>query len=123
MPARAKQPSLLTRRDVLKRATLGFGSLAMMDLLTRTQAVAGSGRSAAGASAPHFPARAKRVIYIFLDGGLSQVDSYDYKPRLSQDDGKPLPASIAKPPKVVTSRACIAARRLAERTGLCPTSR
>ena len=36
-------------------------------------------------------------IYIFLDGGLSHVDSYDYKPLLQRDDGKPLPASIAKP--------------------------
>src|SRR5687768_13776957 len=91
----------LSRRDVLRRATLGFGSLALMDLLSR------SSHGASRASAPlvrplaarpaHFPARAKRVIYIFLDGGLSQIDSYDYKPLLQRDDGKPLPASIAKP--------------------------
>src|SRR4051794_22313103 len=86
----------LSRRDVLRRATLGFGSLALADLLSRTSLAAG----AASALAPrltHFPARAKRVIYLFLDGGLSQVDSYDYKPLLQRDDGKPLPASIAKP--------------------------
>lgn len=91
---------------MLRRATLGFGSLAMIDLLSRrSPALAaplpaittGAGVSPLAARPPHFPARAKRVIYIFLDGGLSQVDSYDYKPLLQRDDGKPLPASIAKP--------------------------
>src|SRR5690348_1085164 len=84
--------SLSTRRDMLKRAMLGFGSLAMTDLLVR--------QSFAGPLAPRsplFPARAKRIIYIFLDGGISQIDWYDYKPRLQIDDGKPLPASIHKP--------------------------
>jgi len=88
--------NLLSRRDVLRRATLGFGSLALADLLSRTSLAAGAASSLAP-RATHFPARAKRVIYIFLDGGLSQVDSYDYKPQLQRDDGKPLPASIAKP--------------------------
>jgi hypothetical protein len=64
----------------------------MVDLLARTATAA-----PVSAAAPAFPARAKRVIYVFLDGGLSQVDSYDYKPMLNRDDGKPLPASIAKP--------------------------
>ena len=44
--------------------------------------------------APDLVAKARRIIYIFLDGGLSQIDSYDYKPLLQRDDGKPLPASI-----------------------------
>ena len=73
---------------------LGFGSLAMIDLLGR-RALASSGASLA--RPPHFAPRAKRVIYIFLDGGLSHIDSYDFKPLLNRDDGKPLPASIAKP--------------------------
>ena len=83
---------LLTRRDMLKRAMLGFGSLAMTDLLVR-QAFADAPLAA---KTPFIPARAKRVIYIFLDGGISQIDSYDYKPLLQRDDGKPLPASIHK---------------------------
>src|SRR5690349_14037602 len=99
----------MTRRDMLRRATLGFGSLAMMDLLARRSLAAGAATTAPAlpkallsanplaARQPHFAARAKRVIYIFLDGGLSQVDSYDYKPLLQRDDGKPLPAGIAKP--------------------------
>ncbi len=93
--------NLLSRRDVLRRATLGFGALAMSDLLARASALASTTTASTAnplaATAPHFAARAKRVIYIFLDGGISQVDSYDYKPRLKTDDGKPLPSSIAKP--------------------------
>src|SRR5580765_3312107 len=97
--------TFMTRRQMLRRATLGFGSLAMMDLLARRSLAAGtaglpkpllSARPLV-AKAPHFPAKAKRVIYLFLDGGLSQVDSYDYKPLLQRDDGKPLPPSIARP--------------------------
>ena len=88
----------MTRRDVLRRATLGFGALALTDLLSRASiATAGTIANPLAARAAHFAPRAKRVIYIFLDGGLSQIDSYDYKPRLQTDDGKPLPASIAKP--------------------------
>jgi hypothetical protein len=85
--------NLLSRREVLRRATLGFGSLALADLLSRTSVAS----SSLSPRMPHFAPRAKRVIYIFLDGGLSQIDSYDYKPLLQRDDGKPLPASIAKP--------------------------
>lgn len=81
---------------MLKRAMLGFGSLAMTDLLVR-QTFAGEISTPLAAKSPLFPARAKRVIYIFLDGGISQVDSYDYKPLLQRDDGKALPASIHKP--------------------------
>src|SRR3954447_14453078 len=91
-----RNTNLLSRRDVLRRATLGFGSLALADLLSRTSLASGAVSSLAP-RATHFPARAKRVIYLFLDGGLSQIDSYDYKPLLQRDDGKPLPGSIAKP--------------------------
>jgi hypothetical protein len=79
---------------MLRQAMLGFGSVAMMDLLARRSAAE---LSPAIIPAPNFLPRAKRAIYIFLDGGLSHVDSYDYKPLLQRDDGKPLPASIAKP--------------------------
>jgi hypothetical protein len=73
---------LLTRRQALQSAACGFGYLALADL--------------AGAAAPdplapkvpHLPARAKRVIFLFMQGGPSHVDSFDYKPRLDRDDGK-----------------------------------
>ncbi len=86
---------MISRRSLLSRAMLGFGSLAMMDLLARPSL--GASVNPLAPRPAHFPARAKRVIYIFLDGGLSHIDSYDYKPALQRDDGKPLPASIAKP--------------------------
>jgi hypothetical protein len=85
------QPSL-SRREVLKRSAAGFGSLALASLLgeaadssadTRINPLAGQ--------APHFPARAKRVIFLFMSGGPSQVDTFDYKPLLARDDGKPIP--------------------------------
>ncbi|MFY7967948.1 MAG: DUF1501 domain-containing protein, partial [Pirellulaceae bacterium] len=43
----------------------------------------------------HFPARVKRIIFLFMHGGVSHIDSFDYKPLLERDDGKPLP--FAKP--------------------------
>ena len=54
---------------------------------------AGGGRSPANPLAPrppHFAPRAKRVIFLFMQGGVSQVDSFDYKPRPGKDDGKML---------------------------------
>jgi hypothetical protein len=90
----------LSRRSILRRATLGFGSIALADLLARrslADALQSPAPNPLRARPPHFAPRAKRVIYLFLDGGLSHVDSYDYKPLLQRDDGKPLPASIAKP--------------------------
>jgi hypothetical protein len=86
----------LSRRQMLRRATLGFGSLALADLLSRT-ALGSSVENPLAARAPDFAPRARRIIYIFLDGGLSSIDSYDFKPLLQRDDGKPLPASISKP--------------------------
>jgi len=85
----------LSRRKLLQRATLGFGGLALMDLLSRASAATITNPLAP--RLPHFRPTARRVIYIFLDGGLSHLDSYDYKPLLQRDDGKPLPSTIAKP--------------------------
>ncbi len=93
-----------SRRQILQRAALGFGGVALTDLLTR-QARGQTygqthGQESVGfshVSAPHFAPRAKQIIYIFLDGGVSHLDTYDYKPLLQRDDGKPLPESIRKP--------------------------
>jgi len=71
---------LMTRRDALKAAACGFGYLALAGMSAQA---AGAGRPG-----PHFPPRAKRVIFLFMQGGVSHVDSYDYKPRLEKDDGK-----------------------------------
>jgi len=93
-----------SRRQILQRAALGFGGVALTDLLAR-QARGQTygqthGQESVGfshVSAPHFAPRAKQIIYIFLDGGVSHLDTYDYKPLLQRDDGKPLPQSIRKP--------------------------
>src|SRR6185312_7511755 len=76
---------LFSRREMLRQAACGFGSLALAGLAT--------GQAAAAANplaprAPHFPARAKRVIFLFMQGGVSHVDSFDYKPQLEKHDGK-----------------------------------
>ncbi|MCW5976429.1 MAG: DUF1501 domain-containing protein [Bryobacteraceae bacterium] len=95
---------LLSRRELLKASSAGFGSLALAGLLGEA-ARAGSviGSAAADPLAPkppHFEARAKRVIFLFMHGGPSQVDTFDYKPLLKRDHGKPLPFER---PKVVSS--------------------
>jgi len=83
---------IVSRRRMLQASSAGFGALAMAAMLGEERAEAG-GPSAdpLAPKAPHFPARAKRVIFLFMKGGPSHVDTFDYKPRLQRDDGKPLP--------------------------------
>ncbi|WP_153556968.1 DUF1501 domain-containing protein [Roseimaritima sediminicola] len=85
-------PSLSGRRDALKTLGCGFGYLAAAALASRTnpaQAAAGGVQSVnpLAAQPPHFTPRAKRVIFLFMQGGPSQVDTFDYKPALAQYDG------------------------------------
>ncbi len=83
-------PVPIRRRDLLKSAGCGFGYLALASLAAE-QAAAGAGAlNPLVPRSPHFPAKAKRVIFLFMQGGVSQVDSFDYKPRLARDDGKSL---------------------------------
>lgn len=77
-----------TRRDMLRSAATGFGYMAFADLAR--QAVADATNPLA-VKACHHPARAKRIIFLFMHGGPSQVDTFDHKPRLDIDDGKDLP--------------------------------
>jgi hypothetical protein len=76
------------RRELLKSTALGFGMLALQDLLQGAEAAP---RDPLKPRAPHFAPKAKRVIFLFMHGGPSQVDTFDYKPKLAIDDGKPLP--------------------------------
>mgnify|MGYP005851040273 CR=1 FL=1 len=86
---------VLCRRQMLRQCAAGFGSVALAALLAE-EARAGSGASDPLApKAPHFPPRAKRVIFLFMKGGPSHLDTFDPKPRLSREHGKPLP--FAKP--------------------------
>lgn len=89
----------MKRRDLLQLSSAGFGSLALSGILGLEQARAAAADPLA-VRAPHFPGRAKRVIFLFMHGGPSQVDTFDYKPLLKRDHGKPLPFAR---PKVVSS--------------------
>ena len=79
---------MISRRRALKNSALGFGYLALADLLAGE---ARGGEPSGSTKAPHFPARAKRVIFLFMKGGPSHVDTFDPKPLLTRDDGKPFP--------------------------------
>jgi hypothetical protein len=85
-----------TRREMLTQCSVGFGMLALAGLLSEEEARAvGVYKNPLAPKAPMFPAKAKRVIYLFMHGGPSQVDTFDPKPLLTRDNGKPLP--FAKP--------------------------
>jgi hypothetical protein len=80
-----------SRRDLLLRAGGGFGGLALIDLLTRDGYFARGGERAGplAPKAPHFPAKARHVVFLFMNGAPSQVDTLDPKPELDKYDGKP----------------------------------
>ena len=87
------------RRQFLSDCGVGLGKIALAGLLT--DALSGSAIQAATAAAnplapkpPHFPAKAKRVIHLFMAGAPSQLDLFDYKPELAKLEGKPLPPSV-----------------------------
>ena len=91
-------PEVLTRvsrRALLGRSAVGFGSLALASMLATDAAGAPSGLDPLDPKVPHLVARATRVIFLFMKGGPSHLDTFDPKPLLDRDDGKPLP--FAKP--------------------------
>lgn len=88
----------LSRRELLRVSSAGFGSLALAGLMGQEARAAAP--NPLEPRAPHFPAKAKRIIFLFMHGGPSQVDTFDYKPLLQRDHGKPLPFQR---PKVVSS--------------------
>lgn len=75
----------LSRRQWLSQTGCGFGGLALAGL---TSAQAAAATNPLAPKAPHHKPKAKRVIFLFMQGGVSHVDSYDNKPRLTKDDGK-----------------------------------
>ncbi len=99
----------LSRRDMLRQAGFGFGAWALLDLLSR------DGRAAAPpapgssnplvAKRPHFKATAKSVIFLFMQGGPSHLDTFDPKPLLNKLHGKPLPESASKALRLQFTRA------------------
>jgi hypothetical protein len=78
-----------SRRDWLRRAACGFGGVALAGLLA--EEAAADAANPLTPRPPHFPARAKRVIFLFMHGGVSHVDTFDPKPELTKRHGQPLP--------------------------------
>jgi len=80
---------------MLQSCGMGFGALALRGILNSASASSGAPPGPLAAKPPHFRPRARRVIFLFMHGGPSSIDTFDYKPRLQRDTGKPLP--FAKP--------------------------
>ena len=92
-PPRAAAADQPGRRDFLAQLGSGLGGIALASLLARDGLLqAGPVIGEAADLPPHHPPKAKRAIQIFLSGGLSQVDSFDYKPALEKYHGQPLPS-------------------------------
>ena len=77
---------LRSRREFLQKAGLGFGMIAATDLL--------AGENPLAARKPHFPAKADSVIFLFMHGGPSHIDTFDPKPLLNELHGQPVPESF-----------------------------
>ena len=83
----------LSRRAWLRAAGLGFGSVGLTAMMAEEARLFAAPQDAnpLAPKAPHFPAKAKRVIFLFMHGGPSSIDTFDPKERLVRDHGKPLP--------------------------------
>ena len=85
----------ISRRDLLYRSYLGLGGLAFLDLLT-TDAARGAEAAQANpleVRPQHLPAKAKSCIFLFMEGGVSQMDTFEYKPALKKYAGQQMPAA------------------------------
>lgn len=97
MSAHLLQPMPQTRREFLSRLGGGFGTVALSALATE-QALAAAPDPLAPLAPrpPHHPARAKRIILLWMQGGPSQADLFDFKPRLLKDAGEKIPFDLAE---------------------------
>src|SRR6201991_4423335 len=89
----------VTRRHFFRDCGVGVGKIALASLLTGKARGAEAGRPAASLLAPkppHFPAKAKAVIHLFMAGAPSQLDLFDHKPALAKLEGKPLPPDVIR---------------------------
>ena len=92
-------PLAIARRSFLHQSTYGLGGMALAMLGREATASAGLARPAdwrGSLRQPHFPVKAKRVIFLCMAGGPSQFESFDWKPALQAIDGKPFPESFTK---------------------------
>lgn len=85
---------LISRRDYLSKTSMGFGALALSSLMAQKSEASDLPRFAP--KQPHHRPKAKSVIFLFMEGGVSQVDSYDYKPALEKYNGQDPRSAIGK---------------------------
>src|SRR5437868_3821672 len=102
-----------SRRDFLREAGVGFGALALGWLEQQRAGAAAVPVNPHAPKPPHFPAKVQRVIFLFMHGGPSHVDTFDPKPDLQRLAGQPLPASFGM----------VATRRKVARNPLLATKR
>ena len=96
MDPRIAYAQLMTRRHFFGRVSTGIGVAALAQLLGPETLFADASETGGLAGLPHFPAKAKRIIYLFQSGGPSQIEMFDYKPQLEKWSGDDLPDSIRK---------------------------
>ncbi len=88
----------LSRREMLVRCANGFGAVALSTLLADNAAAVpppvSPDRNPLAPKPPHFKAKAKSVIFLFMDGGPSQMDTFDPKPRLDREHGQPIKTKV-----------------------------
>jgi hypothetical protein len=97
MDPRREEALLYTRRQLFGKAALGIGTAALASVLH-----AEDGKAHALKGLPHFPPKAKRVIYLTMNGGPSQMDLWDYKPKMGEYFDKDLPDAIRKGQRITT---------------------
>lgn len=94
----ARGPGNISRRDMLAKCSTGFGLVALSGLMAGSKALAAAAGPAKPSPfaprAPHFPPKVRSVIFCFMSGGVSHVDTFDPKPRLKRDHGKPMPVPV-----------------------------
>ena len=83
-----------SRRAMLETASTGFGMLALSSLLSEQSYADETANAARGDRRPHFAPRARNVIFLFMDGGVSHVDTFDPKPRLDRENGQPFKMEV-----------------------------
>ncbi len=95
-------PAEIARRSFLRGTGVSLGSMALSNLLSKSSAGAGSSPSPGPANALghinplHFVPKAKRIIWLYMAGGMSHLDTFDYKPKLAEMAGQPMPESVTK---------------------------
>ena len=86
----------MSRRQALCKMGAGFGMMSLASILG--ESIARAAESSAGnpwtLKDPQFKPRAKRVIFLFMNGGMSPIDSFDYKPALEKYNGQPMPGGV-----------------------------